>query len=179
MVNKLFTTSVLILGTFSLSACNDFSTPKGVIGTAYQALKENKVKTFKKTLGDAALSQYGNEAGMATLQTLIVGKDLMAGADTPTSTESDFWGRPVHVSYSVPILSKKAGDSLDPWTPFWTAVVQCESRYYNNGGGSFPGNPPGPIPPIGREDCWGSNSPVYCRDYVTVVTNCAITDLQI
>jgi hypothetical protein len=170
-MKKLFLVLVLSLITFSLSGCNDLSSPKGVIGSAYQALKVNKLKTFKETLIGAALEQYGNPEGMLSLQSAIADKDLISGAETLTHFEKDFWGRTVEENYTVQILSKKTGDNMDAWGPFWVAKILCKSRYYNDNNQ--------PYPPIGHGDCWGSTPSIHCRNHITQVTQCGITDLEI
>lgn len=167
---------------FGLSACNDYSTPKGVLGTAYKALKENKLKTFRKTLDGSALKEYGDELGMAKLQELIQSKELMPGNETLMQSEVDFYGRLVKQVFNVPVLARNEGESSSPFEPFWTSQIHCESRYYYNarpGWRRTPGDPFYPFPGDPICSVPGPNPPGYCDGYYTRVTHCRILELNL
>jgi hypothetical protein len=67
-MNKLLTMTVALVSMAVLSACQNFSTPQGVAGTAGNALKKNDAKTFFASLTDQAAAQYGSESGFAALK---------------------------------------------------------------------------------------------------------------
>ncbi len=73
-----------------LAGCNDYSTPRGAVQSASEALMKNKRTEFKASLTGAALEKYGNDAAIdALLAMLRTFKDLRVDEATLTaSTES-------------------------------------------------------------------------------------------
>jgi hypothetical protein len=120
-----------VLALFGLSACNDFSSPQGVVGTAYHALKTNNPELFNKTLKGDALLNYGNLNGMAKLQDELKGLDVMAGNTVLVSTDpvghSNWMVKARH--YTVDVMGKKAGDVSAQFARVLTANVDCEVSY--------------------------------------------------
>ncbi len=63
----------LSLAMIGLMGCKDFSSPRGVVGTAGEAIKKNKLADFQETLTGNAMKEWGSAAGMAKLQQKIAG----------------------------------------------------------------------------------------------------------
>jgi hypothetical protein len=71
--------SILLAAVFmmaGLSACNDFSSPEGVVGTAYKAVKKNDLKLLRKTLDPSIRDQLGTKEGMASLKANLERADV-------------------------------------------------------------------------------------------------------
>ena len=158
---------------FGIMGCNDYSSPKGVVGTAYKALKENNSKTFYKTLAGSALEEFGNEKGMSELQAALSGLELDLGEEQMTSEEKDFFGRPVLRNYAMPILAHPSGEDFKN---LWMAEIRCELSYQYHHQPDYPINPP--YQPIPHDHYLDLNSPANHRDEVTVWTTCKIIHLE-
>lgn len=67
---------VMLLG---LAACD--STPKGVVGEAGEALENNDLAAFSRTLTGDALAKYGNAEGMQALRTELQGQEWFISSE--------------------------------------------------------------------------------------------------
>lgn len=124
---------------FGLTGCKDYSSPKGVAETAYKAIVENDVKTFRSTLTDEMATQYGNEVEMSNLkETLLpfhdfsISKDKILDADQTELRICNPAGwhyvRSVDVrrTYETHIGGKNSDGSV---TQLFRLHVNCEIRY--------------------------------------------------
>ena len=66
-VKSLFACAALV----AVSACQDFSSPKGVLGTAATALQKNNIDDFRKTLTPNGVEKYGDEASFLSIQSKL------------------------------------------------------------------------------------------------------------
>ena len=124
----------------ALAGCSDFGSPQGVLGTAFSALKKEKVKTFKRTLTGEALEKYGNLVGMGELAAEIQGQDLSLGTIVLKSVEKNARGHDVRRVYSVEVLSRDlTGQSLKTGTfrRFKDATVECKISYVRQWNGDW------------------------------------------
>jgi hypothetical protein len=112
-----------------LTGCNDYTTPQGIVGTAYKALSKDNVKTFKRTLTGDALARYGNLAGMVDLQKRFAGRELKAGETVLTATEKDSRGWDKVRRYSVEVMSRAIGREGDRFERETGAGVVCSVRF--------------------------------------------------
>jgi len=61
------------LALVGLMGCKNFSSPRGVVRTAGDAIKKNKLADFQETLSGNALKEWGTQAGMEKLQSKMAG----------------------------------------------------------------------------------------------------------
>lgn len=170
---------VAVLGFgLTLSACSDYTSPQGVLGTAFSALKKEKVKAFKRTLTGAAEEQYGTLVGMGALAAEIQGLELSVGSVTMTKSVQDFRGRDIYQAYAVKVLAREqaaqtsvngSGDEVSTGTyrTFKDATVECRISYVRVSNDPFC-DVPGPI-----YRCAGT----YPRSYVEKQVTCLISSL--
>jgi hypothetical protein len=119
----------LVLAAFALTGCSDFTSPQGVIGTAYTALTKENPKLFKKTLTGEAKARYGSLEGMVELRKLLDGRRALTGKVELVKTDRDGRGWDHVRYYTVDVLgSRGAGDA----TKVLTADVECQVRYTRN-----------------------------------------------
>ena len=160
---KLASTLVLCL---SLTACNDLSSPEGVLGTAFRALQKEKVKTFKRTLRGDALEQYGSIVGMAEIINELQPLDVKLGETQLVRTELDGAKFPTLRVFEVELLARQKSSQSADYSPFRTVAIECDVSYhyefnpnwdYGSGCYQAPGGtfcrdyPRSPYPPIRRE----------------------------
>ena len=120
----------------AFAGCSDYTSPAGVLGTAFSALQKEKVKAFKRTLTGEAAEQYGNLVGMGDLAAEIRGLDLTVGTVTKTNAVTDFRGREIFQEYDVKVLARDkvtqvASDEVSTGTfrLFKNAKVECRIQY--------------------------------------------------
>ncbi len=70
----------LLAGLLGLTACKDFRSPEGVLGTAYSALMNGDSVAFRGTLTGSARKEFGSIEGMARLRSEIAGRKLSIGS---------------------------------------------------------------------------------------------------
>ena len=102
--------SALALIAFA-SGCNDYSTPKTVIGSAQKALEKSQLKKFSKTLTGEAKERYGNLAGMVELQERFRGLDLRIGSVQMIGVRTGFRGWDKFRAYTVDLQSRPKGQT--------------------------------------------------------------------
>lgn len=128
-----------LVAAFALAGCNDLSTPEAALGSAFKAIKKNKLGAFKATLSGDALAQYGNAEGLKALATQLSGLKVSLG------NKQYLWNRRVshrhdRYSYSLDILVKAEGQATE--SRFKTAFVVCDwhaGRVYPGRGQYDPG----------------------------------------
>ena len=135
-----------------LTGCNDTTTPQGIVGTAYNALKNDKVKTLKRALMGDALARYGNTAGMVDLQRRFA-RELRAGETALVAVEKDGRGWDKSRSYAVDVMSRAAGRTDDEFARETRADVYCSVRFERRHDRDFPHDFPGHYHP-GRPGGW-------------------------
>lgn len=126
-----------LVAAIGLSGCDDVSSPKATLATAYKALQKDKLKTFRSTLSGEAAAQYGSADGMAKLKGELAGLELSFGDERYLSTRQLSTRRKLH-TYTVEVLVR--GKGSERFSRFKTAKVLCvwtDARYYN------PRNPAG------------------------------------
>lgn len=120
--------TVCALALFGLAGCVDYSSPKGIVGSAYKALSKNDTKAFTRTLAGEALDRYGNLEGMIVLQRELAGLDVKIGKVTLTGTERE--NRRVELEkYTVDVVGRKRGEEASEYGAVMTAKVECEHSW--------------------------------------------------
>jgi len=109
------------LACMGLSACNDYSSPQAVVGSAYAALSKNDLKSFRKTLQGEALEQFGNAEGMALLQNEFQGEPTL-GKTTFVSERDGTYGD--YQTYNVEFFVRQEGSTAK----VYDATVFCVVR---------------------------------------------------
>ncbi len=126
--SKTLQVTVCALALFGLAGCVDYSSPKGIVGSAYKALSKNDTKAFTKTLSGEALDRYGNLEGMIVLQRELTGLEVKVGKVTLTGTERE--NRRVELEkYTVDVVGRKRGEESAQYTAVMTAKVECEHSW--------------------------------------------------
>lgn len=118
------------VSTLALTGCKDFSSPGGVVKTAYQALGKNDTVAFPKTLRDQALKEYGDLAGMIDLQKRLGGLSLRVGNESLVSSEKDSLGRDKKRTFEVKVLGRPTENKDAPYVESLAATVVCDVRYH-------------------------------------------------
>jgi hypothetical protein len=72
---------LLICVSVALSACQDFSSPDEVIGSAYSQLNEDNLKGFQQDLSGSALTTYGTAHAMTSLRAKLDAQQFTLTAD--------------------------------------------------------------------------------------------------
>lgn len=114
---------------FGFLGCNQYNTPEGVLGTAYQALQEDDLKLFNSTLRDEALQNHGNEESLCHFQRLLLGKDAKIGEAKLIKTVLNPCKKPKRKEYSISILGKNSNDPSDSFLPLVGTEVICTISY--------------------------------------------------
>jgi hypothetical protein len=126
-MKKLALLTLSLVALTGLSACNDYSTPSGVVATAGRALEKDKAKTFKRTLTGEALARYGNDEDMAALRAELSVYEVKSLRTFLTSTE--IIGRHHKIlTYSVDGIGKKRCDSDSNLRTIFNATVVCNEH---------------------------------------------------
>ncbi len=112
-----------------LSACNDTTSPEGVVQMAAKALNENNLKDFTQTLSGNALAAYGNAEGMAKLKEKLNGYELSTGVSWLTTTVSNDMGLDKLRIYVVPVMGKSMDDKTASPKALLKAMVTCNLSY--------------------------------------------------
>ena len=152
-MNRRLALLVCVVAATGLTGCNDYTTPQGIVGTAYNALKNDKVKTLKRSLTGDALARYGNTAGMVELQKRFAGRELRAGATVLVGVERNARGWDKSRFYAVDVMSRAAGRADDEFTRETRADVYCSVTFERRRDRDFPRDYPGHYHP-GRPGGW-------------------------
>ncbi len=123
---------LLLLTLLALSSCHEFTSPQGVIGTAYQALLDDDLKLWRQSLRDPALAQEGSEAGMCTFQKRLLGQDINLKDPVFMHADDDLCGRPVQKTYHAEVWGKLMSDPHDIYKVIIQAEVMCDYEYFEN-----------------------------------------------
>lgn len=174
-----------------LSGCVDLSTPESTLGSAFHAVKENKLKRLKKTLEGSALEEFGTKEGLATLNAMFDKYNVSMGQKALIESAKDRFGREVSQTYSVNVHATEKGMiSLEPQmvleasvnctidyeyvpcAPDWIADSWCYADVLWDGQWCYNSN----------DIRLGSRHRVFCRNgYEPVVntqTTCKISELE-
>lgn len=164
-----------------LPACNDYTTPQGVVATAYNAVQKDKLKTLKKTLKGDAKEMYGHTAGLVDLQNRFKGLEVSLGKTTLDSTDK-VRDRDVARYYTVELLSREQnkGEEQVEFSKEGEAKVVCDvrRRFVRQ---PVPGHPGYPYDsgycrsPYGCDGYYGPYPPYYTREEES--TRCWIFEL--
>ena len=133
---------VIMVATFALlglTGCKNYSSPKGVAQTAYKALMEDDVETFRSTLTQEMDAQYGNPTEMARLKEVLSPfQDFKFSKATILSSDQKdvrlcnpagwHYVRSVDVrrTYETAISGKDSDGTL---TPLFTIQANCKVEY--------------------------------------------------
>lgn len=152
---KIQLTAALLFVTLTFSGCYGRTSPENVVKTAGYALSKSNLKDFRATLTGRALKKYGNQAGMASLQTRLTSEARILGV-RETSRRSD--GLSDLVTYEVAVGPNghtalvAAVSCLSEMKKVWDPSPRCPT---------YPNSPP----------CL----PDWKNEYVT---DCRITDAR-
>jgi hypothetical protein len=175
MTKKLMVVCALALAVamLGLAGCDDYVTPAGVVRTAAQKLKENKVGGFRAALKGEALARFGTRDGMSELAkrlgayaSLSVGKAHQTSL-TPV-TNNGF--QTAVAFYDVDVYGKESA-AAPKESRLMTAFVQCDIYGLEQ-------TPTSPIPGQPSEcRVFPEQCPAYPRN-VTEVSQCWVIDLR-
>ena len=84
---------------FVLSACNDISSPKGILATGLEALQKSDISTLRGLLSGEALENYGNIQGMQLLRAKLEGRTISITAPVLINYTGETWN--YDATYSV------------------------------------------------------------------------------
>lgn len=126
------------------------SSPQATARTAYDAISRKDLKSFTKTLADAALAQYGNEAGLEKLATELDGHDPYTYVPDLKSAKQNSCGYDISRTYLQGVYDgHTAGLILDLTVHCDVTYELSDSCYSGVGNGGYlppasgiPGSPP-------------------------------------
>ncbi len=120
---------LIMIAALGLSGCVNRGTPKSILESAASAVTKNNLKKFKQTLTGNALSQYGNDVGIAQVREKLSGfKNLEASSQSLIRKEEGDQGYGFHGDvlrvYEVNVTGNVR--SSDIAGKVLTATVECK-----------------------------------------------------
>jgi hypothetical protein len=125
-MKKMIVLVVISLVSFALVGCSDFTSPEGILKTAYVALNKDNSVDFRGTLTGDASERFGSLEGMGELKEKLTGRTLSFGDTDVKSLEQDYRGFDKLRLYDIQVLAKEGENRLPVFKSFMHVSVICD-----------------------------------------------------